>query len=165
MKNFYYLFLLLSIVILSSGCASILSKSDYPLTITSLPNGADVIVRDWNDREVFAGTTPAIVYLDASESYFKRAYYTVIVSRPGYYAEVIPVEFVVDPMFYLNLLFYPPFGMLIVDPITGAMYHLKDDLMYIDLREQKIGERPDLKMLDWANIPADWKARLVEIKP
>ncbi|HRX32554.1 MAG TPA: hypothetical protein P5349_11755, partial [Tenuifilaceae bacterium] len=50
---------------LLSGCASIISKSTYPITINSTPSGAKITVKDLNGIDVYSGVTPANIKLKA----------------------------------------------------------------------------------------------------
>ena len=56
---------MLSMLFLSSGCASILSKSTYPVSITSEPSGADFTIYNKDGQEIHVGHTPATVDLEA----------------------------------------------------------------------------------------------------
>ncbi len=57
-------------------------------------------------------------------------------------------------------------GMLIVDPVMGAMYKLDDEYMNVNLSSSssKI-DTPSLKVYDLANTPKEWQEHLVEIEP
>jgi uncharacterized protein YceK len=65
MKNVAVLFFLISFV-LTSGCATIVSKSEWPVQIASTPDGADVSITDVRDgKKVFTAKTPTSVVLTA----------------------------------------------------------------------------------------------------
>jgi len=72
-------------VFMLSSCASIVSKSDWPVRIGSSPEGADVTITDIIEgKKVHTGKTPATVTLSAKGGYFKGKTYRVEVSKEGY---------------------------------------------------------------------------------
>ena len=165
MKNLSTLYLLLMLLFLSS-CASIVSKSSYPLTINTNPSRVSVLVKDNNGELVYQGESPSTVLLDASSGFFKKAQYTVHVSQRGYKTQTLPVEFKIDGMYFGNLLLGGVIGMLIVDPATGAMYKLKEDQMDITLPDLNASaDSPVLKVYDLAKLPIEFRDTLIEIEP
>ncbi len=134
MKNLYKLVTLMSLAIFSTGCATIVSKSEYPVTIKSTPKGATYSIENRNGEEVANGVTPDTVTLKASAGYFKGEKYKITFTLPskGKKAsrkKVVELNSSVDG-WYLggNLLFGGIPGYLIVDPLTGAMYKLPDEV-------------------------------------
>ncbi len=61
-KNYFKMAaIIMASVFLFSSCASIVSKSIYPISINSSPNNAKVIITDNDGKEIFMGNTPATV--------------------------------------------------------------------------------------------------------
>ena len=110
--------------LLSTGCASIVSKSKYPVAVTTEPSLAKIEIKDQDGIVRFAGTSPATAVLDAGQSYFTRARYTVTASKDGYHPATLPIQNSIDGWYWANLLVGGLIGMLIVDPITGAMFEI-----------------------------------------
>lgn len=105
--------------LLLCNCASIVSKSDYPVTITS-PNPTNITVKNKaTSNVVHTGTTPTTVTLSASEGYFRPAKYE-IESKTS--AQSLNAS--MDPWYAGNLIFGGLIGILLVDPATGAMWKL-----------------------------------------
>ncbi|NNF35215.1 MAG: PEGA domain-containing protein, partial [Saprospiraceae bacterium] len=100
MKRILNCILILLSVFLFSSCASIVSKSTYPITVNTTPSGADVSIKDHNGIEVYKGNSPATVNLKAGKGFFKRAEYVITVSRPGYAAKSVPVTYGVDGWYW-----------------------------------------------------------------
>lgn len=67
--------LLIATLIILSGCASIVSKSLYAVSINSTPSGAKITITDKKDKEVYTGNTPANVKLKSGAGYFSKANY------------------------------------------------------------------------------------------
>lgn len=111
-------------LILISGCASIVSKSKYPVSITTEPTAAKIEIKDQDGVLRFAGTSPATAVLDAGQGYFTRARYTVTASKEGFNTSTYPLQNSIDGWYWGNILIGGLIGLLIVDPITGAMFQI-----------------------------------------
>src|SRR5262245_46585117 len=116
---------IVGLITVSSSCASIVSKSRYPVTINSSPNGADVIVTNKRGEEVFKGRTPALVKLKSGGGFFTNAKYEIKLSKDGFTSKTVELKATLNGWYFGNLLFGGLIGLLIVDPATGAMYKLK----------------------------------------
>jgi len=129
-------FMALTSVVLLGSCASIVSKSNWPISINSTPNNASITITDKNGTQVYTGNTPAILKLKSGSGFFSKASYQVKFEKEGYTTKVIPVNFKVNGWYFGNILIGGIIGMLIVDPATGAMYKLEDDV----LNEHLVGQ-------------------------
>jgi hypothetical protein len=85
MKKNLSIIMLLSAMIIAGGCASIVSKSNYPFTVNSLPKGADVTVINKKGAEIYRGNTPAQLMLKSSAGFFTKASYMVKIEMEGYH--------------------------------------------------------------------------------
>lgn len=122
MKN--RLFMCSLALVLVSGCASIVSDSNYTVAVDSQPSQARFVIKDRAGKQVSSGTTPAEVTLAAGAGYFKRQNYTVELSKAGYDSETTSLSGDIDGWYWANLLLGGVVGMVGVDPATGAMYKL-----------------------------------------
>lgn len=148
-----------------SNCASIVSKSSYPISINSNPSGATVSITDKKGNEVFKGQRPATATLKSGAGFFARAQYQVKISSTGYAEQIIPVTFKMNGWYWGNLLFGGVLGMLIIDPATGAMWKLETPPINVTLNKSTASnETPMLKIIDIASVPQDMKDKLVRIK-
>ena len=64
-----------------AACASIVSDSKEVVTISSSPTAAQIAIADQSGVEVYRGTTPATVTLDASAGYFDGQECTIAFSK------------------------------------------------------------------------------------
>ena len=117
-----------------SACSSIVSKSDYPVTISSSPANASFVIVDKKGQSIDSGNTPATVVLKSSSGYFSGQSYTIAVGKAGYEKQQYVLKSTVDGWYFGNILIGGLLGMLIVDPITGAMYNLPERVD-IDLQQ------------------------------
>lgn len=118
---------LLSVAVLS-GCSSIISKSDYAVAINSSPDQANFVVTNRAGKTVHSGITPGTVTLKSSAGYYKGETYTIRFTKDGFPNKEFTLKSTVDGWFFGNILFGGLIGMLIVDPLTGAMYNLPTDV-------------------------------------
>ena len=157
-----FLFVVAAVVL--AGCASIVSKSEYPVAITSNPIGADFVVKRDNGVPVASGVTPATITLAASDGYFKPAKYTVEFRRKGV-VQSVPLTAKIDGWYFGNLLFGGVIiGMLIVDPATGAMWRLNDTAVatFQQTADSTSGQRA-LRIVNIDKVPMKYRGQLLAL--
>lgn len=162
-------FVIAGLFILGTSCASIVSKSIYPVTIDSTPRGAHVVITNRKGEQVFVGGTPALVRLKSGSSFFKRATYEILIAKDGYATSKVEISSTVNGWYFGNLVFGGLIGFLIVDPATGAMYRINQlDIFETLIADNKTAAAPQqthqLKIYDINEIPETWKSKLVAIK-
>jgi len=151
-------------IFLFSSCATIFTKTKYPLMVNSNPDGATLTITDKKGNDVYAGTTPASVVLKSSSGFFSGAEYHVKISLPGYNDKVVTVSSKIEGWYFGNLLLGGVLGMLIIDPATGAMWKLDTKEINVDLIPSQSNNTMELKIMDINDIPKEWKDHLVAIK-
>ena len=107
-----------------SGCATIVHKGPRAIPIDSSPSGAKVSIYDRTNRLVMTNTTPFVAQLPVKFGYFKSPNYRLDFELPGHTPVSTRIDSSVSGWYFGNLLFGGIIGMLIVDPLTGAMYNL-----------------------------------------
>jgi len=110
------------------GCASILSKSKYPVTITSSPEGATVIVKNKKGEKINTIATPNTIILPASSGYFSAALYTFEFQRGEDINQTKTLSAHLDAWYFGNILFGGLIGFIFIDPLTGAMWKLDEKI-------------------------------------
>ncbi len=125
-----------TLALAASGCASIVSESNYPVRIDSYPQGATFAVRNENFDIVCTGTTPKTVFLESDSGFFKKAKYNIFFSLDGRENTTVDFNASIDPWYFGNILFGGLVGMLIVDPATGAMWELEKSVT-VNLPKEK----------------------------
>lgn len=148
-----------------SGCATIVGKDLFPLTVNSNPDGAGILIVDENGKKMFAGTTPTTVSLAAGESYFHAKTYTITFSKPGYADQYATVKSTISGWYFGNILLGGLIGMLIVDPITGKMWKLPTNSVSMDLTKKlAMGQKhPTLRIMTLSQIPDNLRKDLISI--
>lgn len=156
--------IVLSSSILFTSCASIVSKSSYPISINSAPSEAQIVIKDKKGIEIFSGQTPATLKLKSGSGFFGKARYQVTFNKSGYQTKTVPVEFKLNGWYFGNLLFGGVLGMLIIDPATGAMYKIETEFLNETLLPTKTTASNELRVYNIGEIPAEWKNHLVSLK-
>jgi len=155
--------ILMTAVFFFSSCASIVSKSTYPLSINSNPSNAKISITDKNGKEIFLGNTPATVKLKSGAGFFSKAEYQVKFSSPGYDDKMVPVTFKLNGWYFGNILLGGVIGMLIVDPATGAMWKIETEYLNETLSKSNVSIVPEMKINYINEIPEEWKTHLVKL--
>lgn len=155
----------LASVFLFSSCATIFTKSTYPLSINSTPSNAKVSITDKKGKEIYLGNTPATVKLKAGAGFFSKAEYQVKFSSPGYEERIVPITFKLDGWYFGNLLVGGVLGMLIIDPATGAMWKIETDFLNETLGKSTASAslEPELKIMNINDVSEDLKPHLVKV--
>ena len=106
-----------------SACASIVSKSEWPVSVQSTPSNAAFTITNKAGEVITSGKTPQTITLASGSSYFSKEEYVIEFTRDGK-----PTKQYLTPSingwYWGNILFGGLIGLLIVDPLTGAMYKL-----------------------------------------
>ncbi|WP_336333220.1 hypothetical protein [Pseudomonas putida] len=108
------------------GCASIVGESRYPVAVSSAPPGATFEITDKNGTVVHTGNTPSTVTLKSGKGYFSGQTYKLHFKKDGYPDKTIELDSSLSGWYWGNILLGGLIGMLIVDPLTGAMYKLPE---------------------------------------
>ena len=155
--------LILSVAVLVSGCASIVSKSSYPVAITSSPDQAEFIITDKSGAKVYSGVTPTTVTLKSGCGFFKSEEYKVTFKKDGFDPQTTTISSTMDGWYLGNILIGGLIGILIVDPATGAMWKLPETVAST-LHEHKSANNEagkKLKVLSYNSIPEKYREHLV----
>ena len=150
----------------TSGCATIVAKSSQTITVTSVPDAANVSIVNKSGTPVHSGTTPITVTLKKGRGYFKPEAYTVRFAKEGYQAREVTVRGEVNGWYFGNIVFGGLIGLLAVDPATGAMYTLKPDAVGATLDSLKVSRTDDIQSLTvilLASVPPMQRDQLVPI--
>ncbi|MGB0176384.1 MAG: hypothetical protein ACPF9D_04405 [Owenweeksia sp.] len=159
----------LASLILFSSCATIFSKSAYPVNITSNPQGANFTITDRDGAEVVKGKTPQIVTLNSSAGYFKKENYTVTYTKSNGEEVKLPITFHVDGWYIAGNFFIGGLlGYLLIDPLTGAMYTADQKIVSANLGSDDTSSNagnsadPTLRVMNISDYTGD-KAALIRI--
>jgi hypothetical protein len=150
-----------------AACASIVSDSKEVVTISSSPMAAQIAVADQSGVEVYRGTTPATVTLDASAGYFDGQEYTITFSKDGYEPTTVKVDSRINGWYVGNIVFGGFIGWLVVDPLTGAMWALDSEHVSGTLAETVALDdtsSPQLRIVALDAVPESARSRMVQVR-
>lgn len=162
MKKSVYAVLMAGLTLAS--CATILSKSDWPVSIQSQAAGVPFTITNREGTVVATGTTPQTVILKSGAGYFKSEKYNIqFGTGPTAIAREVKTD--INGWYFANILFGGVIGMLIVDPLTGAMYRLPETVSAssFEPQETNAGER-QLKVVSLYQLTPTEREQLIAIQ-
>ncbi len=165
-QTFSIVSVVLVICFFLSACASIVSKTEYPVTITSNPEQAKITIYNEDGLKMYTGRTPTTISLKAGKSYFDGLDYTVNFQKEGYESQTIVISSKLDGWYIGNILFGGLIGLLIVDPLTGAMWKL-DSIYIANLSEKTSSLKQGEKSIQFVlidDVPKNLRSKMVRIK-
>jgi hypothetical protein len=121
-----FVFSLLVLASLSSGCASIANGPRQRILVNSAPTRALYTVFDLSSgKQLEQGRTPIKLNLRRGRPYMKGRRYRLVIESPGHEPRTIDIEPRVSAFYVAgNLVSMGPVGWLLFDPLTGAMWDL-----------------------------------------
>lgn len=128
------LILMLSVGIFIStlcSCATIMRENNQAVQIKSNIEKIDIKILNKAGEVVFEGKTPTTITLKSSGKggYFNPEQYTVIATKDGYSKQTVLIDWHVSGWYYIgNLLIGGLIGYLVIDPLTGDMYYLDEQV-------------------------------------
>ena len=157
-------FCLFVMPIMLLSCASIVSKSQYPVTFDSDPSGARLKIINRAGAIIYEGTSPATLTLEAGSGFFKGERYHVEASVSGGSGASTLTPTLDGWYIGGNLVFGGLIGWLIVDPATGAMYKLPErHTTVISGGQSSMGLQ--LHVASMADLTPAQRASLVAVRP
>jgi len=114
---------ILTLAVILTGCATVLTGTTQRVTIDSTPQGADVIIDGY-----MMGTTPTILRLDRDVNAIIDGGKDVRLELEGYYADRYYLDVDIEPTTILNVFFPPGFAL---DAVSGAI--MKYDSEYYNI--------------------------------
>lgn len=157
--------LALTSLLLAAGCASIVSKTSREVNLRSNPSGVRVAVIDETGKSVFDGQTPSVVKLKTGKPYFGKKTYTITFSQDGYHQHTATVQSTLNGWYIGNLGFGGLLGLLVVDPLTGAMWRINEKEVIAQLAPLQAGaaDEVELRVVEWNQVPEGLRSSLVRI--
>lgn len=158
-------FLLLPCILFFSGCATIVSKSSYPVYLRTDPPGANIKITDKKGHVVYQGKSPTTVRLKSGGGYFTKAQYQVKLSSAGYDEKIVTIDFKLNGWYFGNLVIGGVIGLLFIDPITGAMWKIQDPVVdeTLDRMATASAQAPELNIVNIADVSPEQKSKLIRI--
>ncbi|MGK0464326.1 MAG: hypothetical protein ACJAT5_000738 [Lentimonas sp.] len=155
----------LSVMLLFAGCASIVSKSNWPVNVSSNPEGAEFYITNSYGTKIYSGKTPTNVFLDSKKGYFKGEKYKLHFAKDGYGSLIYELNTGLNGWYIGNIVFGGLIGFLIVDPLTGAMYKLDDQVNVTLPADLSLStENSELRIVTLDKVPENLKDQLIALQ-
>jgi hypothetical protein len=156
--------LLIASSLLLTNCATIFSSfQNKQTTIDSVPSKLSFTVTDRDGKVISQGTTPSTVTLPPSYGYFKAGTYTVEVKKGNKVIGKETVSSGLNGWYFGNIAIGGLIGMLIVDPLTGAMYSSPDTITVNAQSMVAVGHNQSLQIVDISALSQAQRNKLVRI--
>jgi hypothetical protein len=157
------IFLIVVLIAFITGCATIVSKSKYPVNITSNPENIEFTVVNKAGTEVYSGKTPDVVKLDAGAGFMTGENYIVTFTLSDGSEKKATIQRGVDNWYIFGNIFIGGLlGWIIIDPATGAMWELDD--LHAELGDAgNASNTVKIQVLTYDSLPEHLKERLVRI--
>lgn len=126
-------FLIFLAMIACPGCASTMCGSEKTININSSPTGARFEIKSPHNYTVITGITPTNVTLQRGAGYFVAGDYSIKFHKAGYEDMKLNIQQGFETGWYFggNLMLGGLPGWLFVDPLTGAMWDIKDKFVVL----------------------------------
>ena len=131
MKKLSLFLAITAFVGLLGACATIMRDNTQAIPIKSNVEKVDIKITNKTGEIIFEGQTPTTLTLRTAgkSGYFNPEKYTVVASKDGYKTQTTVIDWHVSGWYYVgNLALGGIIGYLIVDPISGDMYYLDEDV-------------------------------------
>ena len=129
------IFIILTISIFSGflcSCATVMRDNTQIVPIQSNTEKVNIKITNRAGMTIFDGQTPASIPLKTSVSggYFNPEQYTIVASKDGFQTQTQIIDWHISGWYYAgNLLIGGLIGYLIIDPLTGDMYYLDENVL------------------------------------
>jgi len=123
---------------LCSGCCSIMCGDEKTTNITSDPSEAKFEITDHDGNIVVRNVTPTNVTLKRGRGWFEKGDYKISFHKEGYEDLTVPINQELETGWYIggNIVFGGLLGIVIIDPLTGAMWTIDD----VDVSLKRLAE-------------------------
>lgn len=120
----------LSISLFLPSCASVFNRSNQPVKISSNPSGLNFKITNSANELINSGVTPSTVNLKTSAGYMRPESYTIVFSKKGKDLGRQDLTATLSGWYFGNVLIGGLIGLVVVDPLTGSMYTLGDEVTF-----------------------------------
>ncbi len=147
-----------------SSCATIFSGFQNKQTmIDSVPSKLSYTISDRDGKVLSQGTTPSTITLPPSYGYFKASTFTIEIKKGNKVVGKETVSSGLNGWYFGNIAIGGLIGMLIVDPLTGAMYSSPDTITVNTTSMAAVDHRSSLQIVDISTLSAEQRKKLVRI--
>lgn len=153
MKNLFRLFALCALVMSVNSCATLFTSTKYNVAFSTSPEGAAITIENRAGEVIFEGETPTTVKLKSAAGYMKGEQYKITFTKKGYVQKVVNISAELDGWYIGNLLIGGLPGMLIVDPLSGAMYKIAEDDRDIHETLKPVSDEYAMQLFDLNDLP------------
>ena len=147
-----------------TSCATIVSSQQVPTKIDSSPSKMAYKVFDDNGAVVSQGFTPATTTMNRSAGYFRPGKYSIEISKNGKVVGKETITATLNGWYFGNILIGGLVGLVIVDPLSGAMYRMPESVT-VSTTSMASASEPSkaLQLVDISTLTSQQRGKLVRI--
>lgn len=153
MKRTLKLLALCALVLSVNSCATLFTATKYNVALNTSPEGALITIENRAGEVIFEGETPATVKLRAAAGYMKGEQYKITFTKNGYVQKVVNITAELDGWYLGNIMIGGLPGMLIIDPLSGAMYKIAKDDQDIHETLKPASDEYAMQLYDLNDLP------------
>lgn len=153
-----------TICMLLSGCATIITGGSQTLTISSDPTDAQVKIYNKAGVLISNSETPQTISLKRGRGFFRGETYKIVIEKENYDTHEVIVDSRFSGWYLGNVIFGGLLGLLIIDPATGAMWTLSPDTVAPQLTKTLAkNDEMQLKVALISSVPKNLRSKLQPI--
>lgn len=152
----------LLLAVLVPSCASIVSKSNWPVTLNTHPSGLSIEISDKKGQVIHSAVTPSTVTLSSRAGFFSGQKYTIKAIKDGQVVGTTQIDATLNGWYLGNIIFGGLIGLLIVDPATGAMWALPKEAT-VPTNLVSDSNPQSLRLTTFASLTQAQRAQLIRI--
>ncbi len=147
-----------------TNCATIVSSRQKQTTIDSTPSKMAYRVIDNSGAVISEGFTPATTTMNRSAGYFRPGKYTIEISKKGRVVGKETVTASLNGWYFGNIVIGGLIGLVIVDPLSGAMYRMPESVV-VNTGSIASASEPaqTLQIVDISTLTSQQRSKLVRI--
>jgi len=155
--------------LMATGCSTIVNGGARQISVNSTPPGATLIITKKGDASgeiVYKGNTPATVALSPKAGYFRGQAYVLKLELVGYNPAEVEVTPSLSGWYFGNIIFGGLLGMIVIDPLTGAMWNLSPENIQQTLTPSQasvIKNKEGFVVVLVSSLTEEEKAKMVKI--
>lgn len=154
MRTLIKFFALCALAFSLTSCATIFTATKYPVSLSTNPEGASVMIENRAGKVIFEGITPTVVKLKSAAGYMQKEEYTITFAKDGFVQKTIQITAELDGWYIGNIFLGGLPGMLIVDPLSGAMFKIADEDQTVRETLVPVSRDVALQVYDINNLPS-----------
>jgi len=153
----------LILAVFATSCATVFNRSTKNVAIHSDPEGMSYEVVSRKGVKVASGSTPATLRLPTHSSYFRGESYVFTFRQGSKIVGQKTLDSSISGWYWGKFLLGGIIGMLVVDPLSGAMWTMPSEL-YMSGVHASTQPTGSLKLITLDSVPLEQRSQLISLQ-